>query len=73
MTYSYPTWIINDMLLPLDDLLDVTGTKDGSPWDGNISKNFVYNGKTYAVKAKMWICRNTSCISMSGCSRKNPP
>lgn len=52
MTYSYPTWIINDMLLPLDDLLDVTGTKDGSPWDGNISKNFVYNGKTYAVKAK---------------------
>ena len=48
MTYSYPTWIINDMLEPLDDIMDVYGKDPNSPWDPEISKNFVYNGKCYA-------------------------
>ena len=48
MTYSYPTWIINDMLEPLDDIMDVYGEDPNSPWDPEISQNFVYNGKCYA-------------------------
>lgn len=52
MTYSYPTWIINDMLAPLDDIMDVYGKDASSPWDPEISKNFVYQGKCYATKAK---------------------
>lgn len=52
MTYSYPTWIINDMLEPLDDIMDVYGKDPDSPWDPEISKNFIYNGKCYATKEK---------------------
>ena len=52
MTYSYPTWIINDMMYPLDGIMDVYGDDPDSPWDPEISQNFVYNGKCYATKEK---------------------
>ncbi len=52
MTYSFPTWIINDMLEPLDDIMDVYGEDSNSPWDPEISKNFVYKNKVYATHSK---------------------
>ena len=52
MTYSYPTWIINNMLLPLNDWLDVYNKSGKAIWDPDISKTYEYNGKVYAVFPK---------------------
>ena len=52
MTYSYPTWIINDMLYPLDEILDCYDKNGDSPWDKKVSEVFTYNGQCYAVKQK---------------------
>lgn len=52
MTYSYPTWIINDMLYPLDDILDCYDENGDGPWDPKVSEVYTYNGKCYAVKEK---------------------